>query len=177
MIIWLNGCFGVGKTETANRLQQKTASSHIYDPEQVGYFLWDNFPAPLRRKGDFQDIEIWRDFNYRIIKYMAQNFAGHIIIPMTLVEPEYYHQIIGKLQNDGIAVRHIILTAPKETIIERLMRRGEDQNSWAEQQIDRCMDAFAGRIDGERIDTSKRSIEEVADYILSKFLNSDLPGK
>jgi len=109
MILWLNGCFGVGKTETANKLHQKIAFSHIYDPEQVGYFLWDNFPDALRRKGDFQDIEIWRDCNYRIIKYMYQNFAGHIIIPMTLVNPDYYNQIVGKLQNDGIVVHHFIL--------------------------------------------------------------------
>jgi len=64
--------------------------------------------------------------------------------------------------------------ASKETIIERLIQRGEEKNSWAEQQIDRCMDAFTGCIYGERIDTSKLSIEEVADYILNKFLHADL---
>ena len=35
MIIWINGCFGVGKTETANRLGEMIENSHIYDPEQV----------------------------------------------------------------------------------------------------------------------------------------------
>ena len=63
MIIWLNGCFGVGKTATANRLYDLIENSHIYDPEQVGAFLWDNFPPPLKYKGDFQDIELWRTFN------------------------------------------------------------------------------------------------------------------
>ena len=54
MIIWLNGCFGVGKAATATMLHKFIANSHIYDPEQVGAFLWDNFPEPLKRKGDFQ---------------------------------------------------------------------------------------------------------------------------
>jgi len=114
MIIWINGCFGVGKTETANRLGEMIENSHIYDPEQVGAFLWDNFPAPLKRKGDFQDIELWRKFNYEYIKYIYHNFNGHIIIPMTLVNSDYYHEIIGKLQTDGMELHHFILTAPKE---------------------------------------------------------------
>lgn len=168
MIIWLNGCFGVGKTETANRLHSLLENSHIYDPEQVGYFLWDNFPDTLKRKGDFQDIEIWRSLNYQIIKYMYQNYDGHIIIPMTIVNAEYYNQIIGKLQRDGIEIKHFILYAPKETIVDRLMGRGEGSDSWAEQQIDRCMNAYRSEITGEMIDTSKLSVEGVADYILSK---------
>jgi len=85
MIIWINGSFGVGKSETANILNKMLSQSHIYDPEQVGYFLWDNFPQEMRRKGDFQDIIIWRRINYEIIKYMYDFFDGDIIIPMTLV--------------------------------------------------------------------------------------------
>ena len=168
MIIWLNGCFGVGKTATANRLHDLIENSHIYDPEQVGAFLWDNFPTPLKCKGDFQDIELWRTFNYEYIKYIYHNFNGHIIIPMTLVNPDYYHEIIDRLQADGMELRHFILTAPKEIIAARLIRRGEKKGSWAEQQIDRCLKAFNGNIHGERVDTNKLTIHEAAEYILEK---------
>ncbi len=172
MIIWINGCFGVGKTETANRLQGLIENSHIYDPEQVGAFLWDNFPVPLKRKGDFQDIELWREFNYKYIKYIYHNFDGHIIIPMTLVNPDYYHEIIGKLQADGIELLHFILKAPKDVIVERLIHRGEEKGSWAEQQIDRCIKAFDGSIHGEVVDTEKMSVNEVTEYILKKCFSS-----
>ncbi len=170
MIIWINGCYGVGKTETAKILQQLIKNSHIYDPERVGAFLWDNFPNPLKRKGDFQDIELWRIFNYEYIKYMYNNFSGDIIIPMTLANSDYHREIIGRLQDDGVKLRHFILTAPKETVKERLIHRGEENGSWAEQQIDRCISAFDKDIHGEIVDTSKLTLNETAEYILRKSL-------
>lgn len=173
MIIWLNGCFGVGKTETANKLHQLIEHSHIYDPEQVGTFLWNNFPETLKRKGDFQDIELWRTFNYEYIKYMYSNYSGHIIVPMTLVNLDYYREIIGKLQDDGTQIRHFILLAPKEIVIERLIRRGEKKESWAEQQIDRCIDAFESDICGEKVDTDILTVNEVAEYIFEKCFCSE----
>ena len=80
-----------------------------------------------------------------------------------------YDEIIGRLQRGGITVRHFILTAPKETIISRLIRRGEEDNSWAEQQIDRCMNAFDAGLPGERIDTRERTAEDAAEYIFSRL--------
>lgn len=165
MIIWLNGCFGVGKTATATMLHKFIANSHIYDPEQVGAFLWDNFPEPLKRKGDFQDIELWRKINCEYIEYMYRNFDGHIIIPMTIVNSNYYQEIIGKLQEKGIEIRHYILLASKDVVIERLIHRGEEKESWAEKQIDRCIAAFDNDISGNKIDTNRMSIPKVAEFI------------
>ena len=174
MIIWLNGCFGVGKTETAKVLHEMIDNSHIYDPEQVGYFLWDNFPEPLKRRGDFQDIELWRKFNLEYIEYMYKNFDGDIIIPMTLVNPSYYYEIIGKLRNNGVEMRHFILLASKETVVGRLINRGEEENSWAEQQIDRCLSAFDKDIPGEKIDTGTLTVHDIAKYIMEKCFGEGL---
>ncbi|MBR6709403.1 MAG: AAA family ATPase, partial [Clostridia bacterium] len=141
MIIWINGSFGVGKTTTAKLLQNKLEKAHIYDPEQVGYFLWDNFPPEMARQGDFQDMEIWRSINYQIIRYLHDSYDGDLILPMTLANRQYYDEIIGRLEQDGISVRHFILTAPENKIIERLRGRGDEPNSWAEQQVQRCLAA------------------------------------
>lgn len=173
MIIWINGCFGVGKTETVNLLHQKIQYSHIYDPEEFGFFLWNIFPEPLKRSGDFQDLQIWREFTYKMLRHMSLHYNGHILVPMTLVNQTYYSEIIGALRQDGITVRHFILTAPKETIVSRLIRRGEEKGSWAEQQIDRCMKAFDTNISGERIDTTERTAEDVAMYILSRLFAAE----
>lgn len=173
MIIWINGCFGVGKTETGTRLHQKIQGSHLYDPEEFGFFLWKNFPESLKRSGDFQDLEIWREFTYKVLRHMSLCYDGHILVPMTLVNPAYYDEIIGRLQKDGITVRHFILTAPKDTIVSRLLRRGEEKNSWAEQQIDRCINAFDTGIVGERIDTTKRTADDAASYIFSRLFKSE----
>ncbi|QSX04994.1 AAA family ATPase [Sedimentibacter sp. zth1] len=168
MIIWLNGAFGSGKSTIADLLHQKIEFSHIYDPEQVGYFLWDNFPGKMKRKGDFQNIEIWRNINYQIIKHMNDNYNGVIIIPMTIVNIDCYNQIIGKLINDGVDIHHYILDADKEIIKKRLLNRGEEENSWAEQQIDRCFQAFDSKISGEKIDTNKFNLKETVNIIIEK---------
>ncbi len=69
MIIWINGAFGSGKSSVAESICQKLTEAHLYDPEQAGYFLWDSFPEEMKRKGNFQHIPIWREFNYKILKY------------------------------------------------------------------------------------------------------------
>jgi len=166
MVIWINGCFGVGKTTTAEKLCQRIENAHIYDPELAGAFLWDNFPPPMKRRGDYQDIELWRKINYEYIKYIHLNYSGPIIVPMTLVNRGYHDEIIGKLREDGIDVHHFILTAPKEHIIARLTGRGEANGSWAEQQIDRCLAAFARDFPGDTVNTEQMSADEAAEHII-----------
>lgn len=57
MIVWINGAFGSGKSTTAELLHSKIEFSHIYDPEQVGYFLWDIFPAEIKEKVIFKILK------------------------------------------------------------------------------------------------------------------------
>lgn len=170
MIIWLNGAFGSGKSTIAELLRSKIELSHIYDPEQVGYFLWHVFPENMKKKGDFQDLEIWRSINYQIIKHMYDNYEGTLIIPMTITNMDYYNQIIGNFINDGVKIYHFVLDADKENIKKRLINRGECENSWAEQQIDRCLQAFENTVDGEKINTNNLSAEELANIIIKKII-------
>lgn len=169
MIVWINGAFGSGKSTTAELLHSKIKFSHIYDPEQVGYFLWDSFPTEMKKKGDFQDIEIWRSINYQVIKHMHDNYNGILIIPMTIANIDYYNQIIGNLIEDGVEIYHFILNADKENIKHRLISRGERENSWAEQQINRCLQAFNSNNNGEKINTNNLNVEQVVNIIMKKI--------
>lgn len=166
MIIWINGAFGSGKSTTAESLHLRISNSHIYDPEQVGYFLWDSFPEGMKNKGDFQNINIWRSINYEIIKHIYDNYNGTLIIPMTIVNLEYYNDIIGKLIKDGIEIRVFVLMARKNTIKQRLLNRGEFPDSWAEKQIDRCLDYFERIIKGTKIYTDNLSVRTLTDFII-----------
>ena len=171
MIIWINGSFGVGKTTAAKLLQRKLTKAHIYDPEQAGYFLWDNFPPELSRQGDFQDMEIWRSVNYQVIRYLHDNYDGDLILPMTLANRAYYDEIIGRLEQDGILVRHFILTAPKERIVSRLRVRGDEPGCWAEQQVERCLAAFGNDIPGITVDADGVDAEAVVEFILKEIVH------
>lgn len=167
MIIWINGAFGSGKTTTAYELNRRLKDSFVYDPENVGYFIRQNSNG-LFSKGDFQDIPLWRDMNYKMLKMIAEKYDGTIIVPMTLVNPDYYAEIIGKLIADGIELRHFILYASREEIKRRLKIRSFrfiGRESFAVNSIERCVTAFDNYITEIKIDTENMNIDEVVDKI------------
>ncbi|GAA0356043.1 AAA family ATPase [Bacillus horti] len=165
MIIWLNGAFGSGKTTCAFELHRRLPNSFVYDPENVGYFIRSNVPREAS-KPDFQDCEQWRSFNYEMLLYIYQNYKGTMIVPMTITSKLYYEEIIERLANDGVEIKHFILYADKKTLIKRLNKRLERGDSWAKAQIDRCLHSFDHIITEEKIMTDKlapeRVVEEVA---------------
>lgn len=169
MILWINGAFGAGKTTTAFELKRRIKNSFVYDPENVGYFIRKNTP-PGMSQGDFQDIALWREMNYKMFKLLNENFDGIIIAPMTLVNPEYYKEIIGKLRDDGIEVRHFILYASRETIIKHLKVRGLGRlrDSFALKSIDRCIYSFDNYITEEKIIADNKSPDEIVAEIAKK---------
>lgn len=163
MIIWLNGAFGSGKTQTAYELHRRLKGSYVYDPENAGYFIGDNVP-PEMRKPDFQDHSVWRSFNLEMLDYIASHYEGDIIVPMTITNRAYFDEIVGELSKKH-EVKHFILWAKKETLLKRLASRLEGSNSWAAQQIDRCLEAFDKDITECKIDTDGLTIDEVVDKI------------
>ncbi len=171
MLLWINGAFGAGKTQTAYALSRRLPGAYVYDPENLGFFLRDNLPATLGTD-DFQDYPQWREWNCAMLTYMAEHYTGDILIPMTVTDSGYFHEMTDTLATRFV-FRHVILTAEKETIKRRLHGRGERKNCWAEQQMDRCMAAFGvaygenGYLPGDRILTDGLTVEEVAETVAS----------
>lgn len=166
MIIWVNGAFGSGKTQTSYELHRRIPNSFVYDPENIGFFIGKNIPKEIS-KGDFQDYCIWRELNYDLLTYIESEYDGVIIVPMTIANPHYFEEIVGKLRNDKVIVKHFVLWASKETLQKRLRSRGERKNSWGAQQIDRCMQGLSNNIFQHRINTENMTIERVAETIAS----------
>lgn len=171
MIIWINGAFGSGKTQTAYELHRRLDASYVYDPENAGCFIRENLPSALG-KDDFQDYPMWRAFNLEMLEYIAENFQGDIIVPMTVTNRAYYDEIIGALSRK-YDVRHIILCASEATIRRRLRSRFEGKRSWAVGQIDRCLRAFDTEIVGEKIITDDLSVEQTVE-IIGKLTEKEL---
>ncbi|PFA67146.1 tunicamycin resistance protein [Bacillus sp. AFS015802] len=168
MIIWINGAFGSGKTQTAYELHRRLPGSYVYDPEEVGYLLRKMIPDEASKE-DFQDYPSWRDCNYSILKYIDKQYKGVIIVPMTVVNAQYFSEMVEQLRNDDLNVNHVVLWAAKPTIERRLRSRGERKNSWGAQQIDRCMSGLSHEIFENRILTDHLTIEKVAETIADMF--------
>ena len=164
MIIWINGAFGAGKTTCAFELQRRLPDSFVYDPENVGFFLRANLPKTLQ-KDDFQDHAEWRLFNYEMLRSLASDYAGTVIVPMTLINQEYYDEIVTRLKNEGVLIRHFILSAKKEILMKRLHGRFEFGAGWAKEKIDMCLDAFEHEICEEKICTDEMRVEDVVERI------------
>ncbi|WP_397538961.1 AAA family ATPase [Rummeliibacillus pycnus] len=166
MIIWINGAFGSGKTQTSYELNRRIPNSFVYDPENMGFFINKNIPKEIS-KGDFQDYRIWRELNYTILKSIDSEYDGVIIVPMTIVNPQYFEEIVGKLRDDGVIVNHFVLWASKETLQKRLRSRGEGKNSWGAKQIERCIQGLSNDTFKHRLETDTMTVETVAETIAS----------
>ncbi|WP_068774288.1 AAA family ATPase [Paenibacillus sp. FJAT-26967] len=179
MIIWINGAFGSGKTQTAFELHRRIPHSYVYDPENAGYFIRDNVPEEVS-ESDFQDYPIWREMNYTMLSYLNNHYDGILIVPMTIPNAQYFSEIVGRLRQDGIEVHHFTLRASKEVLLKRLRSRGEGKRSWAAQQIDRCIAGFSNEVFRQYIETDKMTVEDQAVLIASQLhipLTPDTRGK
>jgi hypothetical protein len=163
MIIWLNGAFGIGKTQTAFELHSRIPDSFVFDPEQIGFSLRKVIPSQMHR--DFQDYPVWREFTYKSLRYVDENFSGVIIVPMTILNPLYYDQTVGALCRAGLQVHHFTLLASRETILRRLRRRGDGSNSWGARHLDRCLNSLSDEKFAVHLNTEEKTIEVVAEEI------------
>lgn len=169
MLIWINGAFGAGKTTTAYELQRRLPEAYVYDPENIGYFLRQNTP-PQCHTPDFQDMPLWRRFNFETLKLIADTYPAPVIVPMTLVSPAYYEEIIGRLQGEGVDVRHIVLCTSRETVLKRLRRRNlgldpRGREAFAIEALDRCLDFFDTYITEGKLPTDHMTVDEVVEAV------------
>jgi hypothetical protein len=175
MLVWINGAFGAGKTQTAFELHRRVPGSHVADPELIGFAIHKMLPADAR--ADFQDRPQWRAAVAVTLADAVAANDGPVFAPMTLVDPDYFAEIMLALRESGVDVRHVALTASPETLRRRLRARtgyalarvtGRDE-TWAMQQIDRCVTALADDRFAEHVDTDDRSVDEVVEDIAGRF--------
>lgn len=167
MLIWINGAFGAGKTQTAHELARRLDNAHVADPELLGFALRKMLPPSAR--GDFQDLPQWRSGVLETLRRAESAGTGPLIVPMTIVRDDYFDQIIGGLRTGGTDVRHYALVASPETLRRRLRTRlaylrGRG-DTWAIGQIDRCVAALAGERYATHVPTDGRTVDEVVEAI------------
>lgn len=177
MLVWINGPFGGGKTQTAYEIHRRLPGSAVCDPEHLGFGLRRMMPAKLL--GDFQDLPAWRQGVYEVLNLALGKYDGPLIAPMTLVEPGYFQEIIGRLRDRGHDVRHFSLLAGRETVLRRLRERGfghavrcvagKDaplrRESFAVSKVDICLERLSRPEFAEHVWTDRLTVPQVADHI------------
>ena len=167
-MIWLNGAFGVGKTTVAELLVERIDGATLVDPEVIGEMLRKLLPAGWQTK-DFQDMPLWRSLTREAIAGLVEEGRTPLVIPMTLVQPAYFDEIVGALRRGGVEVRHFALVAPIETILARLGARDAEGNQWARDRVADCVAALADARFAEHIDADARDASAVAADIVGSL--------
>ena len=176
MIVWLNGTIGVGKTTTAAALSALWPEAIVFDPEVlgVGLRLWTPPEASIH---DFQDIRLWRDLVVTTTSGLVAEWGRPLIVPMTLLRPSYFDEVMGQLRERGQQVHHFCLTAPAEVLrarVEERARSSPEFSSMSASDLGRAAawiegrwaeyDAFDPRF-AEHVDTTRDDPSVVAQRI------------
>jgi len=167
VLVWINGPFGGGKTVTAFELARRCSGAVVCDPEEVGFGLRRAMPREVWGD-DFQDLRAWRVGVVEVLDLTLRGHDGPVVAPMTLVEPAYVDEVIGGLRGLGHEVRHVALVSSSEEVRRRLAGRGIPglkRDLWALAQVDRCLEALTQPGFAEQVDTTHRSVAEVADAV------------
>jgi len=177
VLVWINGPFGGGKTQTAYELHRRLAGSVVCDPGHVGFGLHRMTPPALRV--DFQELPAWRQGVFEVLDLALCNYQGIVLAPMTVIEPAYFEDTVGRLRDRGHDVRHFALLAERGTVLRRLRERGFGhaaqllvgqgpllrRESFAVSKLDRCLEQLREPMFAEQLWTEELTISDVADRI------------
>ncbi|MCK2215404.1 AAA family ATPase [Actinomadura sp. ATCC 31491] len=167
MLVWINGPFGGGKTQTAYELNRRLPGSVVCDPEHVGFGLHRMTPPALRT--DFQRLPAWRQGVREVLDLALTRHDGVVIAPMTLVEPAYYDEILTRLRQAGHEVRHFALLAGRETVLRRLrgrsLSRSLKREAFAVARLEECLERLRRPEFAEQVDTDGLTVPQVAERI------------
>jgi adenylate kinase family enzyme len=172
MIILVNGSFGVGKSTVAELLVNRIPNSLLYDPEIVGACL-STIVRSIQQFEDFQDLPMWRTLTITTAQLLKQTYVRTLVVPMTIWYEPYFHEIISGLKQFEPDLFHFCLTAPMQTIFERLEGRRSEHTqeaySWICQRVEGCVDAFNSPIFAVHIGTDGKVPDVIASEILSNL--------
>ena len=165
-IFWINGAYGVGKSTVAECLQNKLDKAHIFDAEEVGNAIRDNYPNESKHSMIFEDYPLWIETNYKLLLDIFNKYNGDIIVPMTLIREQSYFGIIKMLEDSGISVKYIFLDGDYQTIHDRIIARGEKEDCWCMQNINSCLDIQNNEKHAIHINTVGKTIDDIVERII-----------
>ncbi|MFI1522135.1 AAA family ATPase [Kitasatospora cineracea] len=177
MLIWINGPFGGGKTQTAHHLVRRLPGAVVCDPEHLGFGLRRMLPPALR--ADFQDLPAWRRGTVEILDLAVREHPGPVIVPMTVTHSGHFAETVGRLRELGHDVRHFTLLAERATVLRRLAERDPvhrlrhlvglggppRRESFAVARLDDCLTRLAAPAFATHLATDHLTVRQTADHL------------
>lgn len=175
MIIMLNGSFGVGKSSTAYALLDLLPNSMLFDPEEVGLMVRKitfGILPDAENTGDFQDIVVWPSLVVATAAELYRQYQRTLIVPMTLANPNYFAHIKSGLAQIGLPLHHFCLVAPLAVVNQRLLARGERENTWVFHKAAQYVPMLDAPLYAQHIDTTTHSVVEIANQIMQTVMTN-----
>jgi hypothetical protein len=163
VLIWINGTFGVGKTQAAFGLHRKLPGSAVVDPELLGFGIQRMYPPAIR--DDFQETPWWAPTAAEILVDISRKHPGTLIVPMTLTDPVRRRVMFDTLHRADIKTLHVTLLANQTTVLRRLRSRLDGRSSWAARRFADADAALRADPFGERLATDGMSVPQVVEHI------------
>lgn len=163
MIVWLNGAFGVGKTTAAGEVAKLLPSPRVQNPELLGCVLGQT--VGRLQRGDFQHLASWRRGTIALTRWAARGGAT-VIVPMSVLRPDYLDELLDGVRAHGHDVRHVLLDAPLPVLHARITDADADApraTQWRREHVANYGDVraeLAAR--GVTVDTSDSTPRQVA---------------
>ena len=164
MIIWISGPYGAGKSTLAERMAARMGNAWLFDAEEVGNAVRDNYPD-CPRGVIFEDYPLWGEFCCRLLRDIHESCRKDVLVPMTLLRESSY-RIIETLRQAGIDTRLVILEASHQTVRDRILARGEEEGCWCMEQIEPSR-AGSAALPGLHVPTDGKTPEELCALVLA----------
>ena len=111
-IVWCLCCI-----VACRRARIRLSDAMSFDPEYVGSIL--RMGVPATESGDFQDIPLWRKLVADFALGLSAEYRRTLIVPMTLVNPQYRAEIFGLITKTGETVLHVFLDVTADELRRR----------------------------------------------------------
>lgn len=172
MILWIDGPYGVGKSTFAEELSKLNKNSFIFDAEEVGNAVRGNMPKELFKGYIYEEYELWFKTIVELLKEISSKYYGDVFVPMTLTKADSFDKIAIPLKNSGVKITHLLLEADYETVKNRILARGEEENCWCIRNINLCLENQKTFSEVNRINTVNLSSKDLAIKINKNILNN-----
>lgn len=96
---------------------------------------------------------------------LYQHYRRHLIVPMTIVHPEYFAEITAGFASISPPLYHFCLVASPATVLARLRARGSDSIEWPWHKSRHYIPCFADQRFQIHVDTEQQAPDAVVQTI------------